>query len=1449
MVLNCSVQKEIINSKPNNQQRNNIMCDNDIVVPRQHLSSSSQSPLPPPPPPPPILQSTMSAPMMADEVVNVRPRPSGCGLLRKEVNNYSAGSSSSNSNNDNNARGNSRQANGERAFAPAGPVAGPSSAFSSPLRFRTRTSTINDDSLNGHQQQQPLSTTTMNYNMMTIQRTRSLDEQALSESGGSSSMRVRNRSIFGAAAGDDDIINGHGSSSSSIINDDNGGGGGFVRRNPTQRFLFGDDYEFLDGGHHNYGEEGNNNGDNYNDITSSSALGAAAGPGAALHSSFDASMLRGGEVSSNFHSADNIRQALLPEQQRETNLNELSGRKHYLRPRTPVDSSPDATTKQPPRTVRKTTKSESEAVESITREEEEEEDGQTPLPSGGLFLATDSPGPARPRRLSTTPKPTPGTATKRRRAPTSYRPRQSPMRRVPPNTPAPLSTSNNQVPPSVRHSSSALPSTNPFLKKAQSTEDDNDLNGMQYSLPWSHGHDQTPAKKAITGGSLFDNVAPAAEDKSVPTPAHGSSQLEATFDTTDESNSVETSSPARFRFSSFPASLPRVNNPRNSVANTASRNKTDVSLYPDSVRKHMTFSDQADQGEHSFGDFDKSANAYPTNNTNNKSSDLMNQSRDDDGTQNTSISSLSAEGGGGGHHKHLPDVPGQTYPSSSILFQSGDITSPHILENKGGDDHDGVGRRRLDLNGQKYETFNGYSNKNKAAGPPSLLKAGFQPPKPTNHHIPLNDVDLSKPYDNQKRINSFPSSLSSNTPMNLSDEAPSLSPPGRSGLRGNFGIESQPDTTPREVQFHFPSDAECSPIPNPKEKGVHQGHHLGDQVDSSLLDRNDDSSAASSVLIGDGLLLPGAQLLAAGTSSVASSLGDHSTKSSQPSKTDGGSMRSDTSQQRSVRPMPDMSAFESVASQSRDRSRDDTIAGDSLGVGSTQRRICPPTPQRTPAWQGSKHSFFSQRSNSLQANKVLLAAPSQVLKGRSSLESSVLDKDTKLSSTAVSKNDLDKAGPGRPQYATHRSDTDQLELSKDDMDVDNEGGSKTSPAEIEKINAPPRLMRRLPSPVPQDYYGTVSFANDFELLGLLGSGTFADVYKVRAKSDNRLYAIKRNRRQFRGKRDREMAMAEVQSMQRLQSALALQEVMAKESSYSLYLLFFYRAWQEDGYFYSQTELCCRDTCRDLLDSLRLSWENARRRYPSLARNVEVIDTADSKSSAGIVPTGTIWKICHDIAAGLSHVHANGIVHQDLKPSNIFFVPNARFGAMCKIGDFGMAGDIGSSGDGLEGDGRYMSPELLTSSTRHPSSDIFSFGLTIYEIASELHIEMPSEGNRWHQLRSHDEPLLPSSRGKELEVLVQSMTNPKHTSRPTADQLLEHTKVKAAGFGPDAFLRDYLQDVQIQEDREAELRAMEFSEEKTPRNDQRYSVRSPSLSMMIPAAPNLLSPTASAVGKN
>ena len=664
-------------------------------------------------------------------------------------------------------------------------------------------------------------------------------------------------------------------------------------------------------------------------------------------------------------------------------------------------------------------------------------------------------------------------------------------------------------------------------------------------------------------------------------------------------------------------------------------------------------------------------------------------------------------------------------------------------------------------------------------------------------------LDLNMAYD-QNQINSFQSSLSSNTHMNNlshSEDVIATLTPARPFLK------EQP-STPHDVQLHFPPETECSPI-----HGEDPGHFQIDQsakvVHNPKVHKLESSQA----------------------------------KNESNEKEEGSiASASTTSKSRRLRPMPDMSAFEIVGLSSRvDRSGDDSATLDSKGVHSSQRLMCPPTPVRTPAWanEGSANVFFGGRQNSLITTKVLLACPSQVVEGRSSLESSVLDDDGSGSTTKLKTVGFQEQGI---QPITLKNSVNVPE-----KDVSSQMGLQAK-TPVARIPPPPRLMRRIPS--AKEEGSLISFANDFDIVATLGSGAFADAYKVRSRRDGRLYAVKRNRRQFRGKRDRDMALAEVQYMQRLQNVCAENGgkviVSNERSSYSLYLLFFYRAWQEDGYFFSQTELCCRDTCRELLDSVRLLWDSTKDKYPSLLRHLPTSHDISSGSSPDVcgsrVPNQTVWKICHDVAAGLSHIHSHGLVHFDLKPSNILFVLNPRFGAMCKIGDFGMAGDIGSQGDGQEGDARYMPPELLSSVTRQPSADIFSLGLTLYEVATESHVEMPSEGPDWHELRSDTGPVLPNSRGSDLIGLIKSMTDPSEKRRPTADDILQMKKVADAGSGCDAFLRDYILDIEEYDRMEEERTSIDHQDTKTPRNSAK-GVRSPSLSMMLPSAPNLLSPVA------
>lgn len=98
-----------------------------------------------------------------------------------------------------------------------------------------------------------------------------------------------------------------------------------------------------------------------------------------------------------------------------------------------------------------------------------------------------------------------------------------------------------------------------------------------------------------------------------------------------------------------------------------------------------------------------------------------------------------------------------------------------------------------------------------------------------------------------------------------------------------------------------------------------------------------------------------------------------------------------------------------------------------------------------------------------------------------------------------------------------------------------------------------------------------------------------------------------------------------------------------------------------------------------------------------------------------LPVNLVISAMEQSLGGLEAVHSQGIYHRDLKPANLLLGEDNRV----KITDFGLANLTGATGVTLEGSiigtPRYMSPEQISGAKPSPQSELFSMGVTFYEL--------------------------------------------------------------------------------------------------------------------------------------
>ena len=158
-----------------------------------------------------------------------------------------------------------------------------------------------------------------------------------------------------------------------------------------------------------------------------------------------------------------------------------------------------------------------------------------------------------------------------------------------------------------------------------------------------------------------------------------------------------------------------------------------------------------------------------------------------------------------------------------------------------------------------------------------------------------------------------------------------------------------------------------------------------------------------------------------------------------------------------------------------------------------------------------------------------------------------------------------------------------------------------------------------------------------------------------------------------------------------------------------------------------------------------------------------------------------------LLAGLAAAHRAGIVHRDLKPENVLLADDGRI----KLGDFGLARAVSANtttGQALLGTIAYLSPELVTRGIADARSDLYAFGIMLYEMLTGVQPftgEQPMQIAYQHAHSDVPAPSLASTVSDEqLDAFVSWLTKREPEERPLdAGEALVHLQGIISGSDP------------------------------------------------------------------
>ncbi|KAM4618772.1 wee1-like protein kinase 2 [Polymixia lowei] len=276
------------------------------------------------------------------------------------------------------------------------------------------------------------------------------------------------------------------------------------------------------------------------------------------------------------------------------------------------------------------------------------------------------------------------------------------------------------------------------------------------------------------------------------------------------------------------------------------------------------------------------------------------------------------------------------------------------------------------------------------------------------------------------------------------------------------------------------------------------------------------------------------------------------------------------------------------------------------------------------------------------------------------------------------------------------------------------------------------------------------YESEFLELEQIGVGEFGAVFKCVKRLDGCLYAIKRLRRPLAGSANEQLALKEVYAHAVL--------------GHHPHVVRYYSAWAEDDHMIIQNEYC-----------------NGGSLYDAIVKK---------EAQGELFSEAELKDLLLQVSMGLKYIHSSGLVHLDIKPSNIFICQQTSMsmvggveseeeedggskpGVIYKIGDLGHVTSINSP-QVEEGDSRFLASEVLHEDYSDlPKADIFALGLTVLLAAGAP--PLPQNGDEWHSLRKGRLPSLPLELSPPFRSLLELLLDREPTKRLSARVLCKHS---------------------------------------------------------------------------